>query len=250
MLGWLGFSAIGAVPFVIIIDSSFLDGLFEAMSGFTTTGITVYTGLDHMPKSLLFWRALTQLIGGIGILSMFLPISSAGGGAHHLFGAEGHKIKVSRPVPGLENTVKLLVGIYLSFTAGITLLLFFAGMPLFDSLCHSFAALATGGYSPYDASVEQYRLIGHPNYILLEYILILSMVLGGINFLVHSRVIRGEFKALVDNSEIRYWWSLIGGFVLLSMLERFVRIEPLPRTGFFDPALWLRIEEDFRITLF
>ena len=95
-VGWLGFSAIGAIPYVIGIHSGYLDGYFEAMSGFTTTGITMYTGLDTMPKSILFQRALTQWIGGLGILTMFLVVAPKGGVAHHLFGAEGHKINVDR----------------------------------------------------------------------------------------------------------------------------------------------------------
>ena len=162
-LGWLGFSAIGAIPFVIGIHSTYLDGFFEAMSGFTTTGITMYTGLDHMPKSILFWRALTQWVGGLGILTMFLAVSTRVEGSHQLFGAEGHKIEVDRPVPGLVNTIHILLGIYGLFTVVIILSLFALGMSFFDSICHSFAALATGGFSPYDASIEYYRITGHPN---------------------------------------------------------------------------------------
>ena len=148
--GW-GFSAIGAIPFVIGIHSTYLDGYFEAMSGFTTTGITMYTGLDHMPKSILFWRALTQWVGGLGILTMFLAVSTRVEGSHQLFGAEGHKIEVDRPVPGSVNTIHILLGIYGLFTILIILSLFALGMSFFDSVCHSFAALATGGFSPYDA---------------------------------------------------------------------------------------------------
>jgi trk system potassium uptake protein TrkH len=80
-VGWLSFSAIGALPYVFGIHSSFLDGYFEAMSGFTTTGITMFTGLDAMPRSILFWRALTQWVGGLGILTMFLVVAPKGGGS-------------------------------------------------------------------------------------------------------------------------------------------------------------------------
>jgi trk system potassium uptake protein TrkH len=145
-LSWLFISALGALPFVIGIGSNYLNAYFEAMSGFTTTGITVYSGLDDMPRSILFWRALTQWVGGIGILSFFLMITFRGGGAHHIFGAESHKISSSRPVPGLFNTLKILWGIYGLFTLLAVALLAIEGMPIFDSICHTFTALSTGGF--------------------------------------------------------------------------------------------------------
>jgi len=249
-LSWLGFSAIGAIPFVIGIHSTYLDGFFEAMSGFTTTGITMYTGLDRMPKSILFWRALTQWVGGLGILTMFLAVSTRVEGSHQLFGAEGHKIEVDRPVPGLVNTIHILLGIYGLFTILIIVSLFALGMSFFDSVCHSFAALATGGFSPYDASIEYYRITGHSNYIWLEYVLIIGMLMGGSNFLVHYRVITRHPKALIDNAEMRYWWGLISLFTALILLERFLRVQPFPAADLFGPPFWHRLEEDFRITLF
>jgi trk system potassium uptake protein TrkH len=249
-LGWLGFSAIGAIPFVIGIHSSYLDGFFEAMSGFTTTGMTMYTGLDHMPKSILFWRALTQWVGGLGILTMFLAVSTRVEGTHQLFGAEGHKIEVDRPVPGLANTIRIFLGIYALFTGVIILGLYVLGMPFFDSVCHSFASLATGGFSPYDASIEYYRNSRHPNYIWLEYVLITGMLMGGINFLVHFRVLTRHPKALIDNSEMRYWWGLIGIFTALIMIERFMRIAPYPIADLFSVGFLQRFEDDFRTALF
>jgi trk system potassium uptake protein len=248
-MGWLLCSAIGAVPFVLGIQSSYLDGYFEAMSGFTTTGITMYTGLDSMPKSILFWRALTQWVGGLGILTMFLA-ANPGGSSHQLFGAEGHKIDVARPVPGLVNTIRILLGIYCLFTVVIILGLWVLGMPLFDSVCHSFAALATGGYSPHDASIEFYRLNGYPNYIWLEYVTILGMLLGGMNFVVHYRFLVISRKAWFDNTEVRYWWGIISLFVLLIVLERIFRLEPLATTMAQGTSLWVRLEEEFRIALF
>jgi trk system potassium uptake protein TrkH len=86
-LGWITVSAMGALPFVIGINSSYIDGYFEAMSGFTTTGITMYLGLDEMPRSIIFWRALTQWFGGLGILTFFLAVTYQGGSTHRLFGA-------------------------------------------------------------------------------------------------------------------------------------------------------------------
>ncbi len=250
-LSWLLASAFGALPFVIGIKSGYLNAYFEAMSGFTTTGITVYSGLDFMPRSILFWRSLTQWLGGIGILSFFLMITFRGGGAHHIFGAESHKISSGRPVPGLFNTVKILWGIYGLFTLFSILLLRIEGMPFFDSICHSFTALSTGGFSPHDASIEYYRLTGHSNYRLIEYTLTFIMMLGGINFLIHYRVLTRDFKALWDNIEIRYWWRLVAGFTIIIMIDH------LRRTGllgdlFRNPAAadMGEIEGTFRYTIF
>jgi len=249
-VGWLGFSAIGALPFLIGIDSTYLDGFFEAMSGFTTTGITMFTGLDEMPKSILFWRAMTQWVGGLGILTMFMLVVFRGGSPHKLFGAEGHKINVDRPVPGLANTIKVLFSMYAGFTFFIALALFALGMGLFDSICHSFTALSTGGFSPHDASIEYYRLQGYSNYVWMEYVIILGMLLGGTSFVIHYRVLKGSWRALFDNLEARYWWSLIGIFVVLIMFERLVRIEPLSASLLDYPSFFHRMEEDIRIVLF
>jgi trk system potassium uptake protein TrkH len=235
---------------MIGIGSTYLDGFFEAMSGFTTTGITMFTGLDEMPKSILFWRALTQWVGGLGILTMFMLVVFRGGSPHKLFGAEGHKINVDRPVPGLANTIKVLFSMYAGFTCFIALALFALGMGFFDSICHSFTALSTGGFSPHDASIEYYRLQGYSNYVWMEYVIILGMLLGGTSFVIHYRVLKGSWRAIFDNIEARYWWSLIGIFVVLIIIERVVRIEPLSASLVDYPGFFHRMEEDIRIVLF
>ena len=103
-VAWLAASALGAIPFCIAIDASYIDAYFEAMSGFTTTGITVFSGLDDMPHSILFWRSLTQWLGGIGILSFFLLAALGTEGTHYMAGAEAHKISSGRPAPGMFST--------------------------------------------------------------------------------------------------------------------------------------------------
>jgi len=218
-LGWLFASAIGALPFVIGIGANYLDACFEAMSGFTTTGITVFSGLDDMPRSILFWRALTQWLGGIGILSFFLMVISQSGGAHHMFGAESHKISSARPAPGLFNTLRILWAIYAFFTVLAAAILSLEKMPVFDAVCHALTALSTGGFSPHDSSIQFYSLSGHPNYRLIEYTVIFFMMLGGINFLIHYRVLTRDFKALWDNTEIRYWWRFIASFTVIIIID-------------------------------
>ncbi len=250
-VGWIAVSAIAAIPFVVGIKSGYLNAYFEAMSGFTTTGITVYSGLDDMPRSILFWRSLTQWLGGIGILSFFLIIVFKGSGAHHIFGAESHKISSGRPAPGLFNTLKILWGIYAGFTLLAAAILALEKMPVFDSICHALTTLSTGGFSPHDSSIEYYRLTGHPNFKLIEYTLTFFMMLGGINFLVHYRVLTRDFKALWDNVEVRYWWRLLTAFTVIIMLDHFRKTGLL--TAIFTEPTQLEpgeIENTFRTTIF
>ncbi len=250
-LAWIVVSAFGALPFVIGIDSSYLNGYFEAMSGFTTTGITVYSGLDSLPYSIIFWRALTQWLGGLGILSLFLVLIFSYGGFHHIYIAESHKIASSRPRPGLLNTLKILWGIYILFTISSILILSLEGMSVFDSVCHTFTALSTGGFSPHDISIEFYRSQGFKNYKLIEYTLTFIMMLGGMNFMIHYRVLKKDFKALWDNTEMRLWWKLILIFTVLIMINN------LNHAGFFTSNTLKNItnyfgqlEECFRLSLF
>jgi len=249
-ISWLAASAIGAIPFVIGLGQSYLNSYFEAMSGFTTTGITVFSGLDSMPQSILFWRSLTQWLGGIGILSFFLVVTY-GSGAHHLFGAESHKISSSRPMPGLFSTLKILWLIYTLFTVLAATAYALEKMPIFDSICHALTTLSTGGYSPHDASIEFYRQAGHPHYKMIEYTVTFFMMLGGINFLVHYRVLTGDVKALWDNIEVRYWWRMIlafTGIIIIDHMYKSGALEQLFTKG--GQTTFAEFEEIFRTTIF
>ncbi len=230
-LGWLVLSAAGALPYVIGIGSSYVDAYFETMSGFTTTGITMFTGLDSMPRSIIFWRSLTQWVGGLGILTFFLAVSTRIPGAHLLFGAESHKISSGRPVPGMQNTVKILWTVYTGFTVLITALLKITGMSLFDSLNHSFTALSTGGFSPYDSSIAHFSSVPGINGTAVDYVLILGMILGGTSFLVHYRVLSGGVRSLWDNAESRLWWLLIAGFTAIVFLDHVLVSPPGGSSG-------------------
>ena len=248
-LGWIFASAVGALPFVIANGANYLDAYFEAMSGFTTTGITIFSGLDDMPRSILFWRALTQWLGGIGILSFFLVVTFRPGGAHYIFGAESHKISSGRPAPGLFHTLRILWAIYAMFTLLAAVVLTIEKMPIFDAVCHALSALSTGGFSPHDDSIAFYA--GHPNYRLIEYTLTFIMMLGGINFLVHYRVLTRDFKALWDNIEIRYWWRLIAAFTVIIIIEHFNKTGALRAIFTRGAAVNLgEFERSFRYSIF
>ena len=219
-LGWILVCFLGAIPYQLGLHKSFIDSLFESVSGFTTTGITVFEGLDTMPGSILFWRSFTQWLGGLGILSFFIVVSFRGGSAAAaLFSAEGHKIAVSRPVPGIFNTMKILWGLYILFTISSFLCFVAAGMTFFDALNHCFTCISTGGFSTHDASLAFWSQNQYPRAWLIEYIAILFMLTGGISFLIHFKVISGDIKALFTGFEIRIYWLIASGALLLVCLD-------------------------------
>lgn len=248
-IGWILFSFIGAIPFTVALDISYLDSMFESASGFTTTGITILTKLETMPRSILFWRCFSQWFGGLGILAFFLSVVYKKGSAHRLMGAEGHKIGIGRPVPGIANTIRILWTIYIGFTIFMILFLSGLGMDTFDSICHGMTAISTGGFSNYDRSIGHFRFIQHTNFIAIEYALIFGMILGGINFLIHYRVLTGDIKALWDNIEMKYWWFFMSFFVLLIIFEKFMRHKAFCNFG-FNRTTFILFEENFRAALF
>ncbi len=218
-LGWITISALGAIPLWLGLKTTYLNAYFEAVSGFTTTGITMFQGLDHMPRSVIFWRGFMQWLGGLGILTFFLAVAFSGGSAHQLFSAESHKIFSKRPAPGVFRTLRILWFIYTAFTVLIIFLLLLEGVSFFDAMTHTCAALSTGGYSPYDASIGHYQQLGHPHFVLIECTFIFAMLLGGINFFVHYRVLTGGIRALWDNFEMKLFWSILGGAFLLVVFD-------------------------------
>ena len=211
-LGWIVVSAVGAIPFCIALKKPFVDAMFEAVSAFTTTGITVFEGLDTLPRSILVWRSLMQWLGGLGILTFFLAVGLRGGSAAAaLFGAEGHKIASARPVPGILHTVKLLWAIYLVLTATCMASFLAGGMSSFDAVNHALTCVSTGGFSTHDASFGWFAAHGVAHPRLLEYAASLFMLTGGINFLVHYRVATGNPGALFRGFEMRWFWAIVIG---------------------------------------
>ncbi|RLB05891.1 MAG: TrkH family potassium uptake protein [Deltaproteobacteria bacterium] len=249
-LGWLVASTISAIPFMIGIHKSFIDSFFEAASGLTTTGITVFTGLDDMPKSILFWRSLIQWVGGLGILTFFLAVSFRGAtAAATLFSAESHKISSGRPVPGIFNTLKILWGIYIIFTVSCFGLLLLEGVGIFDALNHCLTAISTGGFSTHDASVGYYSNFTHG--YLIEYTFIFFMLMGGINFLVHYKVLTGDWRTVYRDFEIRWFWGILFLMTLLVAMDHMLKtdFQTLCDTATFE-KLCYSIHDIFRIALF
>jgi len=226
-LGWVVVSAVGAVPFCIALKKPFVDAMFEAVSAFTTTGITVFEGLDTMPRSILVWRSLMQWLGGLGILTFFLAVGFRGGSAAAaLFGAEGHKIASARPVPGIRNTVKILWAIYLVLTAACMASFLAGGMSPFDAVNHALTCVSTGGFSTHDASFGWFAANGVGHARFLEYAASLFMLTGGINFLVHFRVATGNVGALFRDFEMRWFWMIVGGATALVVGDHLLHHAP------------------------
>ena len=180
---WLGLGSFGAVPLVLAATPamSVTDALFEAVSGLTTTGATVLTGLDSLPRSILYYRAQLHWLGGMGIIVLavaILPMLGVGG--MQLYRAETPgPMKDSKLTPRITETAKALWLIYVGLTAACALAYWYAGMSLFDAICHAFATLATGGFSTHDASIGWFR---SP---LIECIAVVFMFLAGANFSLH-----------------------------------------------------------------
>jgi trk system potassium uptake protein TrkH len=191
---WLFVTLFGALPYVFL-GLSFLDAFFESMSGFTTTGATILKVVEEMPKSALLWRSLTQWLGGMGVITLFIAIlPRLGVGGSQLFDREFPGAVHERLRPRFRTTARLLWGIYVGLTvAEIVLLYFLAKLPLFDSICISFSTLSTGGFTPTTASIAAYA---NP---LAEYVIMFFMLLGGTNFLIHYQVLRGNWRAIKDD---------------------------------------------------
>ncbi|MBN2332829.1 MAG: TrkH family potassium uptake protein [Deltaproteobacteria bacterium] len=230
-LAWVSAAGVSSIPFIIGMKTPAINALFEATSGITASGLTVFTGLDSMPKCMLFWRSLLQWVGGVGILTFFLAVSFRGGSASAtLFSAEGHKIAGKRPVPGIFNTVKIIWMIYGSLTLSCFVLLWLEGIPLFDAINHTLTVVSTGGFSTHDASISFFS--AGRNGPLIEYTLIFFMLMGGINFLIHYKVCTGEWRALYRDYEIRWFWSILLGGTMLITIDHLTHV---PGAGTWSP---------------
>lgn len=186
-LSWILFSVFGALPYIFSGSiSSFTDALFESVSGFTTTGASILTDIEGLPYSVLFWRSLTHWIGGIGIILLVIVILPAlQMGSYNLFTLESsvqEKIQ-----PKIKAVGMRLLYIYLLLTFVEVIFLLAGGMNLFESLCHSFGTVATGGFSPKNTSI-----ISYSPYI--QYVVMIFMLLAGVNFVIHYHMLNVILK--------------------------------------------------------
>lgn len=200
---WVVFSAFGLLPYYLSGQvPSLTDAWFESMSGFTTTGATIIPNLDVITHGLLFWRSLTQWIGGMGIIVLsiaILPIFGLNG--MQLYAAEVTGLTYEKLSPRIADTAKMMWSIYLLLTATEVAALWLCGMDVFDAICHSFSTIATGGFSTHNNSLEFYDSAA------IHYTVTFFMFISGINFVLLIYLLRGKARNFFQDEELR-WYSV------------------------------------------
>ncbi|MFW5806238.1 MAG: TrkH family potassium uptake protein [Spirochaetota bacterium] len=204
VLSWVLIALFGSIP---LYSSGaiprFVDAFFETMSGFTTTGASILTDIESLPRSMLFWRSLTHWLGGMGIIVLtvaIFPILGIGG--LQLLKAEAPGPTVDKITPKVAETARILWFTYFGLTLAEVVLLLFGGMDLFDALTHTFGTLATGGFSPKNAS------IGHYDSAFIDVVITAFMVAAGINFVMYFRLVTGRFTGILRDSELRFYLAV------------------------------------------
>ncbi len=230
-LSWILIVLAGSLPYLISgTIPSFTNALFESVSGFTTTGASILTDIEVLPRSILFWRSFTHWIGGIGIIVLVILIMpSLRTGGYHLFTLESSLQEKIHPKIRAVG-IRLLL-IYFTLTLVEIVLLRAGGMNLFESACHSFGTVATGGFSPRNSSIA-----GYSPYI--QYVILLFMLLSGVNYMIHYSLLKRDFRRVRENEELRFYLlvvSAIGIFIsAILFLEMHKPFEASIREGFFQ----------------
>lgn len=202
--GWLAAGLAGALPYLFSgVISQPASAVFESVSGLTTTGASVLTDLENIPRGILFWRALTHFFGGMGVLILCVAIIPfLGVGGMQIYRAEMPGPSKDRLTPRIATTAKLLWAVYVLLCLLQAGLLMLGGMDLFDAVCHAFATMATGGFSTRTAS------IGDFNSVYIETVTIVFMFLAGVNFTLHYRALTGNWRSYFRDSEFRFYCAI------------------------------------------
>ena len=209
-LSWIVVSVVGSLPLYFSKSiPSYVDALFESVSGFSTTGSTILSEIETLPASINMWRCLTHWIGGMGIVTLtvaLMPLLGVGG--FQLIKAETTGPEKGKVTARITTTAKILWGIYIGFTAAETIALKIAGMSFTDALSHAFATLGTGGFSTRNSSIGAY------NSVSIDIIITFFMFLSGINFSLYFYAISGKFRDIRMNSEFKAYLALL--FILIT----------------------------------
>ncbi|MFH0883831.1 MAG: potassium transporter TrkG [bacterium] len=224
--GWFFMSLAGSIPFMITgAIPAFTDAFFESASGFTTTGASILTNIEGLPHGVLFWRSFTHWVGGMGIIVFSIAILPfLGIGGMQMFRAESPGPTADKLTPRIQNTAEILWGVYLLFTFAETVLLTLGGMPLFDSACHSFGTLATGGFSTKNAS------IGYYDSAYIHWVIIVFMFLAGVSFNLHYHALRGKPKKYIESSEFRFFALIILAAIAAMTALRLIEGDPFEKS--------------------
>ena len=214
---WLVLAQLAAIPYMVA-GLGVIDAVFESMSGLTTTGATVFTDYTAFGRGIFFWRAMTQWLGGVGVIALFiavLPRLAIAG--RELFFAEAAGPSDEKLTPQLRQTAIALWRIYIALTAAQVVALVVAGMPLFDAVCHAFTTLSAGGFSPHPLSVAGYQSAA------IDWIVTIFMFIAGANFGLQYRAVRGGRNALVQDEELRAYTGVVA--VASLFLALFLMVE-------------------------
>lgn len=223
-LSWILAMILGALPYLLSgshravgIPMSICDALFESTSGFSTSGASIMNELENpalLPRCILFWRSMTHFLGGLGIMVLFVAILGQGTAGKTVMRTEMPGPKTASPQSKMQQTAWFLAYVYLGLNAVLIILLLAEGLTLFDSMAYAFGTIATGGFSPHNASVGHYAIDTNLNAPLIEYTLIVFMILGGTNFMLYYWCFLGRPGKLLKNTE----WRAFLGIVLFSTL--------------------------------
>lgn len=211
-LCWIIFSLFGTLPYLLSgYIPDFTDAFFETMSGFSTTGATILTDIESLPRSLLFWRMMTHWVGGLGIVFFTVAVFPIFGlGDIHLFAAESIGPMRAKLHPRISVTARWILTIYMGLTAVAAVSYHFAGMGWFDAVCHSMSTIATGGFSTKQDSIAAF------NSPLIEYVVTLFMFLGGINLsLLYLFIFKFRFKDLLSDTEVKTYAAIVAVFTIV-----------------------------------
>lgn len=229
---WLLMSAFGALPFVFSgAIPNYINALFETVSGFTTTGSTILTEIESLPKGILFWRSFTHWIGGMGVLVFMMAIlPSVGGQAIHLLRAETTGPTKGKLVPKLRNTAMILYGLYFALTVLQAILLLIAKMPLYDAITTALATAGTGGFSVRNSSFADYNAA-------CQWITAVFMLIFGVNFNMYFLLLMRRLKTVFRNAELRVYLLIAGistALIAANTFRLFSNAEECLRAAFFQ----------------
>ncbi len=233
-LSWVLLSLFGALPFYLSgAIPSYVDALFETASGFTTTGASILTEIESLPKGILFWRSFTHWVGGMGVLVFMLAILPTGGEAIHLMRAEVPGPTKGKLTPKLRSTTRILYGIYILLTLLMIIALLLCGQGLYESVVDSLATAGTGGFSINNNSIAGY------NKPAVEWVIAVFMVLFGVNFNLYYLILIGRARDIFKNEELRVYLCLIVASVAaisVNIYHLYNSLEKTLRLSFFQVA--------------
>jgi trk system potassium uptake protein TrkH len=212
---WLIAGFLAGLPFWLGGTASFINAMFEGVSGLTCTGATIFPSVESLPRSVLLWRSLTHYLGGLGIIVFFVLFMPKTGPAANLFRAEASGPEKTKAMPRFKDAALIIWWIYLAFTLAEILLLKLAGLPLFDAVNHAMSNIATGGFQVRDGGVRAYGSAA------AEAITVLFMIMGGVNFSLYVHLLRKGVREAARSTELRLYLALMAGgwfFVTLSLV--------------------------------